>query len=131
MKCFLVGCLLGTVLGLLLNIKQTSHGPLYPALDVAVWTLIGALSGLTTELWAWLAGKTTAKVESRPHLRALGIRLLLLGTLMFLLVALKHADVTNGSRAYKDETWLIPPLLAGGVIGITGAVLWYIVDRKN
>jgi hypothetical protein len=93
--------------------------------------VFGGVLGLLAELYAWFVQNTTAKLESRPCLRALGIRLLALGTLMILFVAMKHADVTNGSPAYKDETWLIPPLIGGGVIGITGAVIWYIADRKK
>jgi hypothetical protein len=132
MRAFFIGCVFGFVWGLIDNtVWATFHGPIHPALDVAKWSICGGWIAVFLAMTDWLLRKTTYQSGSRPFLRGFGTRLLAVGLLMLLLVGLTHADQRNTDPTLKDESGLVPWLLAAGVFGLVGAVLWYLGDRRS
>ena len=67
MRVFLIGCVLGFVWGLINNtVWRTFHGPIYPLLDVAVWSLAGGWIAVFLGLVDWLMRKTAYQSGSKP-----------------------------------------------------------------
>jgi hypothetical protein len=133
MRFFLVGCLAGALVGVLINTQQATHGPLYPATEIALWAVGGGFVGLVADLCSWLPRR------QRPFMRPLGIRLLVLGTVMMSMVAIALANQTaialanptTGPPPEEDQTLFIPVFLAGGLVAVVGAACWCIADRKR
>jgi hypothetical protein len=82
------------------------------------------------ELGNWLQRHSPATRGWKPYLGELGMRLLAFGFMMILIVGLAHADKKN-APVEGGGTDLVLPLLTGGVVGIVGALLWYVGDRKG
>jgi hypothetical protein len=132
MRVFLIGCVFGLVLGLFVNTMWWSyHGPIYPALDVAFWSVTFGCAALLLGLADWLMRKSTYQCGARSFSRGFGARLLAIGLVLLLLVGTAHADKRNSDPTLKDESRLVPLLFAGGAFGFVGAVLWYLGDRKS
>jgi hypothetical protein len=132
LRVFLIGCAFGFIWGLIDNTVQASfHGPIYPLLDIATWSIAGGWMAVSMGIGDWLGRKSTYQCGSKSFLRGFGTRLLAVGLLMLLWVGMVHADRRNSDPTLRDESRLVPFLLAGGALGLVGAMLWYLGDRKS